>query len=90
MQITIRYTRDGTTHEVTTSLAVIIAWEKRFKSKAPQLVQAVGMEDLAFMAYEASKRAQIVVPGEFDRFCDTLEQLEVVDTEQQNPTIPAP
>ena len=90
MQLTLRYTRQGETHEVTTSLGVIIAWEQKFKAKAPQLAQAVGMEDLAFMAYEASKRAQIVVPGEFDRFCDTLEQLEVVDTDQQNPTIPAP
>lgn len=86
MQISIRYSRDGETHEVTTSLGVIIAWEQRFKSKAPQLAQSVGMEDLAFMAYEASKRAKIVVPAEFTKFCDTLENLEVVDTDQQNPT----
>ena len=90
MQLTLRYTRQGETHEVTTSLGVIIAWEQKFKAKAPQLALSVGMEDLAYLAYESSKRAQIVVPAEFQKFCDTLQNLEVVDSEAANPTTPAP
>lgn len=86
MQLTLRYTRAGETHEVSTSLSVIIKWEQRFKSKASQLAQGVGMEDLAFMAFEASKKAHIVVPAEFDKFCDTLEQLDIVDADEANPT----
>ena len=89
MQLTLRYTRQGETHEVTTSLGVSIAWEQKFKAKAPQLAQAVGMEDLAYLAYEASKRAKIVVPSEFQKFCDDLENLEVLDSEAANPTTPA-
>ena len=90
MQLTLRYARNGETHEVTTNLGVIIAWDQKFKAKAPQLAQAVGMEDLAYLAYEASKRAQIVVPAEFQKFCDTLDSLDVVDSEAANPTTPAP
>lgn len=86
MQLTLRYTRQGETHEVTTSIGVIIAWEQKFKAKAPQLAQAVGVEDLAFLAFEASKRAKIVVPADFQRFADDLENIEVVDTETANPT----
>lgn len=89
MQLTLRYSRNGETHEVTTNLGVIIAWEQKFKSKAPQLAQAVGMEDLAYLAYEASKRAHIVVPAEFQKFCDSLESLEVLDSDPQNPTTAA-
>lgn len=90
MQLTLRYARNGETHEVTTSIGVIIAWEKQFKTKAPQLAQAVGLEDLAFLAFEASKRAKIVVPAEFQKFYDSLDDIEVVDSDPENPTTAAP
>jgi hypothetical protein len=44
------------------------------------------MEDLAFMAYDASQRAGIVVPAVFDKFIDSIENLEVVETQTENPT----
>jgi O-phosphoseryl-tRNA(Cys) synthetase len=46
----------------------------------------IGVEDLAFMAYEASKINKIVVPSEFDTFVKGLTNIEVVDTETANPT----
>ena len=46
----------------------------------------IGIEDLAFMAYEASKLNKIVVPAEFDTFVKNLVNIEVVDTEAVNPT----
>ena len=77
-------------YEVTTSLAVIVAWERRFKRRASDLGAGVGMEDLAFMAYDASQRANIVVPATLDLFINDIELLEVVDSESQSFTEPAP
>jgi hypothetical protein len=44
------------------------------------------MEDLAFMAYEASKQQGHPVPISFDEFVKKLEDLEVVETESAVPT----
>ena len=77
-------------YEVTTSLAVIVAWERRFKRRASDLGAGVGMEDLAFMAWDASQRANIVVPATLDLFINDIELLEVVDSESQSFTEPAP
>jgi len=75
-------------YEVTTSLAVIVAWERRFKRRASDLGSGVGMEDLAFMAYEASQRSGIIVPASLDAFINTIENLEVVDSEPATFTVP--
>jgi len=73
-------------YEVETSLAVIVAWERRFKRRASDLTNGIGMEDLAFMAYDASQRAGIVVPAVFDTFINSIENLEIVETTPANPT----
>jgi len=44
------------------------------------------MEDLAFMAYEASKQQGHPVPISFDEFVKKLEDLEVVETANAVPT----
>jgi len=75
-------------YEVTTNLAVIVAWERRFKRRASDLGSGVGMEDLAFMAYEASQRSGIIVPASLDAFINTIENLEVVDSEPATFTVP--
>ena len=73
--------------EVQTNLYVIVAWERKFKSKASNLANGgVGIEDLAFMAYESSKVAGITVPVVLDDFIKRLVTLEVVDNDSANPT----
>ncbi len=91
MQLRLKVQRQNeNAYEVTTSLAVIVAWERRFKRRASDLGSGVGMEDLAFMAYEASQRANIMVPASLDAFINSIELLEVVDGEPQTFTEPAP
>mgnify|MGYP000037962415 FL=1 len=91
MQLRLKVQRQNQdAYEVTTSLAVIVAWERRFKRRASDLGAGVGMEDLAFMAYDASSRAGILVPGTLDQFINEVELLEVVDSEPQSFTEPAP
>lgn len=90
MQLRLKVQRQNQdAYEVTTNLAVIVAWERRFKRRASDLGAGVGMEDLAFMAYDASSRAGIVVPGTLDQFINEVELLEVVDSEPQSFTEPA-
>ena len=75
---------------VTTNLQTIIAWERKYRRKAGDLAAGIGMEDLAFMAWECCKQAKIVVPVEFDSFVARLLELEVVSEEASGPFPPAP
>ena len=86
MKLTLKVETTETTYEVVTNLFVIVMWERKYKRKASEMAQGIGVEDLAFMAYEASKLNKIVVPAEFDTFVKGLTNIEVVDTEAVNPT----
>ena len=90
MQLTLKVTTDQTTYEVKTNLYVIIAWERKFKQKASNLSTGVGMEDLAFMAFEACKISSIPTPAIFDDYVKKLVNIEVVTDEPTNPTSEAP
>jgi hypothetical protein len=85
LTLSVRLT-DGETYRVITNLFVIISWERKFKRRASDLSSGIGMEDLAFMAYEASKQQGHLVPVSFDEFVKKLEDLEVVETESAVPT----
>jgi len=78
MQLTIRVDTGEGPQDVTTNLWVLVAWERKYKSKASQMAQALGMEDLAFMAYEASRQAKMTVPAVFDDYLKKIVSLEVV------------
>jgi hypothetical protein len=71
---------------VKTNLMVIVNWERKYKRKASQLADGIGMEDLAFMAHEAAKLAGVHVPLMLDDFIKQLVSLEVIDQEDANPT----
>lgn len=86
MKISIRYTRKGETQEVSTTLGTIVAWERKFKRKASDMGTGMGIEDIAFLAFEASKTHKVVVPASFDDFLNQLDNIEVIAEEQENPT----
>jgi hypothetical protein len=86
MKLTLKVETTETTYEVVTNLFVIVMWERKYKRKASDMASGIGVEDLAFMAYEASKLNKIVVPSEFDTFIKNLTNIEVLDTEAPNPT----
>ncbi len=85
LTLSVRLT-DGETYRVITNLFVIISWERKFKRRASDLSSGIGMEDLAYMAYEASKQQGHPVSVSFDEFVKKLEDLEVVETETAVPT----
>jgi hypothetical protein len=90
MQLTLKVTTDETTYEVKTNLYVIIAWERKFKQKASNLASGVGLEDLAFMAFESCKISSIPVPAIFDDYVKKLVAIEVISDEPTNPIEEAP
>lgn len=87
MKITLEITpKDGHPYRITTNLFSIIALERRFNIKASDLANGIGMEHLAFLAYEGSKQNDVVVSPVFDDFVKSLEKLEVVDSGAVNPS----
>ena len=86
MKLTLKVETADTAYEVVTNLYTIILWERKFKRKASDMAAGIGVEDLAFMAYEASKLNKIVVPAEFDTFVKNLVNIDVLNTEAPNPT----
>ena len=85
MKLTLKVETPDSSYEVVTNLYVIVMWERKYKRKASDMAAGIGVEDLAFMAYEASKLNKIVVPSEFDTCVKNLTNIEVVDTETANP-----
>ncbi len=87
MQLTLKVEFADHEHTVCTTLATIVAWERKYKRKASQISDGIGIEDLAFMAYEASRAAGIVVPATLDIYIASLKDLQVV--EQASPKVDA-
>lgn len=76
---------DGSNATVSTNLWCVTQWERKYKAKVSQMATGIGAEDLAYLAYEACKIAQVVVPLSFDDFIKKLDRVEVVENPAPNP-----
>ena len=76
--------------QVTTNFMNVIEWERKYKRRAGDLAQGIGAEDLAFLAWQASKTAGLTVPLMFDDYAKRIVSLEVVAQDDTNPTPEAP
>jgi len=91
MKITLKVTHtDGDVYQVTTNLFTIVALERKFKIKASELATGIGMEHLAFLAFESCKQSDRVVPIVFDDYVKLIDSITVVSDEPTNPTSEAP
>jgi hypothetical protein len=80
MQLTLKATfNDSTTNTITTNLSTVVAWERKYRRKASEMAQGVGVEDLAFLCYEATRASGSTVPGTLDLFISSLASIEVVE-----------
>lgn len=77
-------------HQVSTNLWVVTQWERKFRRKASDLAQGIGVEDLLYLGFEACKTHNIVVPAAFDDFIKRVKTVDVVSSEAENPTEAAP
>lgn len=89
MQITLRVDTGDGPREVTTNLWAIVAWERKFKTKASKMSDGLGIEDLAYLAYEASRAEKLTVPAVFDDYLRRIISLDVVASDDR-PTGAAP
>jgi len=87
MQLTLRVDQGDGPVEVSTNLFTIVAWERRFKTKASKIADGIGMEDLAFMAHTALMQNGVVCPVVLDDFIKKLIVLEVVDSGPDTPFV---
>ena len=87
MQLNLRVDQGDGPVEVSTNLFTIVAWERRFKTKASKIADGIGMEDLAFMAHTALIQNGVVVPVVLDDFIKKLIVLEVVDSGPDTPFV---
>ena len=86
MKLDLKVTTNDGAYTVSTNLFVIVAWERKYKRKASDLASGIGVEDLAFMAYESCKQQNIPVPLLFDDYVKQLQAIEVVEQDAENPT----
>ena len=89
MKLTLRVDQGDGPMEVTTNLFTIVAWERRFKTKASNIANGIGLEDLAFLAHTALQQIGVVVPIVLDDFIKKVTVLEVVEDVPENPTVRA-
>ena len=89
MKLTLRVDQGDGPMEVTTNLFTIVAWERRFKTKASNITNGIGLEDLAFLAHTALQQNGTVVPIVLDDFIRKVTLLEVVEDVPENPTVRA-
>ena len=79
MQLRLKATfNDGTTDEVVTTLATVVAWERKYKRKASEMASGIGVEDLC---YEATRASGTTVPGSLDQFIAKLLSIDVLETQ---------
>ena len=83
MQLTLRVDTGDGPQDVTTNLWAIVAWERKYKTQASKMAEGLGMEDLAYLAYEACKAQKITVPAVFDDYLRRIVTLEVVGSDDR-------
>lgn len=86
MKLKLRIDLGDGPYEVITCLYDIVGWERKYKRKASQLSDGIGAEDLAYLAWLASKTAGMTVPMAFDDYLKRIVDLEVVDDAETFPT----
>ena len=83
MKLTIRFDIGYGYATITTTLATLVAWERKFKMKTSDLADNFGMEDMAFMAWHTAKTQTDhgqSIPVEFDSFVNKLVDMEIVNS----------
>jgi hypothetical protein len=86
MKIRMAVTQDGAITEVSTNLWAVVQWERKYKTKISQAAESMGLEDLAYLAYESLKTSGHTVPAVFDDFIRKVDNIDVLDSEAARPT----
>ena len=80
---------DLVTDEVTTSIATIAAWERRFKRRISDLQAGIGVDDIMFLAWHRLNQ-QKREGRDYDAWLESVESFDVLEVAQTNPTDQTP
>ena len=86
MKLSIKINTGDNDYIVETNLFHIVQLERKFKVKASDLATGISIEQLGFLAHEAAKTGGYAPPLQLDDFLKKLVKLEVVDSDNANPT----
>jgi hypothetical protein len=86
MKIRMAVTQQGATIEVSTNLWAVVQWERKYKTKISQAAESMGLEDLAYLAYESMKTSGHTVPAVFDDFVRRVDDIDILDADTERPT----
>jgi|688.fasta_scaffold13104_7 hypothetical protein len=86
MELRLRVETLSDSYEVTTTPWVIMLWERKYKTKASKIqTDGLGLEDLAYIAYEAGKMSGNVSGKTFDQFAQEIKNLDVLEGDTADP-----
>lgn len=73
------------TEQITTTIATVAAWERKFKRRVSDLQGGIGIDDLMFMCWHqltANKRES----RDYDTWLSVVDSFDVVESANANPT----
>jgi hypothetical protein len=76
------------TDEVTTTIATIAAWERKFKRRISDLQGGIGVDDLMYLTWHRLNALK-KEPREYDAWLESVESFDVLEVAQTNPTVEA-
>ena len=85
MELTIRVKTADDDYTVHTTLFNIVQLERKYKTTASALQTGVSVEQLGYLAYEASRAAGKNPPAQLDDFLRSLVDLSVVEDDEAMP-----
>lgn len=73
------------TDQVTTTVATIAAWERKFKRRISDLQGGIGVDDLMYLTWH---RLNVLKkePRDYDAWLESVESFDVLEVAQANPT----
>jgi hypothetical protein len=76
---------ESVTDTVTTTIATVAAWERKFKRRVSDLQAGIGVDDLMFMAWHVLKQTK-QESRDYDTWLEAVDQFDVLEAAQTNPT----
>ena len=86
MQLSIKINTGDEDYIVQTNLFHIVQLERKYKIKASDLASGISIEQLGYLAHEASKTGGHAPPLQLDDFLKKLVTLDVIESGATNPT----
>lgn len=76
--------------ELVAGTHALVLWERKHSGRVFDLADALGLEDLCFLAYHGCLAAKVVVPAVFDDFLKRVEYVRPLGWVMPTPTRAAP